>query len=332
MTAALGSHLAALALDGGWGNRPRGPPPAPELRAGVLLNQDHQAAILDVLGVRGSHLAALCRSWRVAVAERLGTWRLLRRESSFGQGGRERGQLLIPRDVAALPEDALVVADTNNHRLQIFPKTRMGQNAAPRLIGGYGKRPGQFDEPCGVACDWDTLYAFGPSLYVSDGWSHRVQKLRLSDGEHLGTVGNADCSSGRGDRQFNFPCGLCVASGAVYVCDTLNHRIVVLGTDLSWRYTIGREGRAVGEFYGPTAVAAHDGELYSVDRGNNRIQVRAPQHSRLSQPSLPCTPVHGPVARDCTPRPHAGVRAGPPSAAALCARYRRRAGAGAGSV
>ena len=73
MTAALGSHLAALALDGGWGNRPRGPPPAPELRAGVLLNQDHQAAILDVLGVRGSHLAALCRSWRVAVAERLGT-------------------------------------------------------------------------------------------------------------------------------------------------------------------------------------------------------------------------------------------------------------------
>ena len=47
-------------------------------------------------------------------------------------------------------------------------------------------------------------------------------------------------STGRG------PCAL--QRDALYVCDQDNHRIVVLGTDLSWRYTFGRKGSGDGEF------------------------------------------------------------------------------------
>ena len=41
----------------------------------------------------------------------------------------------------------------------------------------------------------------------------------------------------------------------------IDRRIDVLGTDLSWRYTIGREGSGDGEFNRPWPVAAHGGEL-----------------------------------------------------------------------
>ena len=96
---------------------------------------------------------------------------------------------------------------------------------------------------------------------------------RLADGAHLGTVGKLDCSAGDGEGQLSQPAGLCVAAGALYVCDSQNHRIVVLGTDLSWRYTFGRKGRGGGEFANPTAVAAHGDELYVVDTCNHRVQV-----------------------------------------------------------
>ena len=55
-----------------------------------------------------------------------------------------------------------------------------------------------------------------------------------------------------------------------------NDRIVVLGTDLSWRYTFGRRGRGDGEFSHPSPIAAHGGELYIADAGNNRVQVFSP--------------------------------------------------------
>ena len=184
--------------------------------------------------------------------------------------------------MALLPDGAVCVADSANHRLQIFSKE---QGAAPRVIGSKGKQPGQFDHPHGVACD-------GTALYVADAKNHRVQKLRLADGAHLGTVGKADCTRGDGEGQFNWPTGLCVAAGALYVCDHFNHRIVVLGTDLAWRYTIGREGSGDGEFRFPSAVAAHGGELYVVDRWNNRVQARrprpaAPSPARHAPPRLP---------------------------------------------
>ena len=265
---ALLSQLAALSVDDGWGDRPRGPPAEQELLEAVLLNPDYQSTILDALGLTGTHLAGVNSSWRAAVAGRRAVWTVLEAEpeKSFGGEGSAPGQFHCPMGVASLPEGAVCVADSMNHRLQIFSKE---QGAAPRVIGGRGKQPGQFRHPGGVASD-------GTSLYVADTPNHRVQKLRLADGMHLGTVGKADCSDGDGEGQFYWPTGLCVAAGALYVCDTGSHRIVVLSTDLTWRYTIGRRGSGDGEFDCPQGVVAHGGELYVADHFNHRVQVFAP--------------------------------------------------------
>ena len=194
----------------------------------------------------------------------------------------------------------MCVADANNHRLQIFSKE---QGVAPRIIGGdgpglegRGQEPGQVRKPFGAACD-------GTSLYVADDFNHRVQKLRLADGAHLGTVGKADRTRGDGEGQFSYPMGLCVAADVLYVCDERNHRIVCLGTDLTWHYTFGRRGSGDGEFRYPQAVAAHGGELYAVDHDNSRIQ--AAPTLRRPAPS----PTQTPVARQVfTPDRHGRMR------------------------
>ena len=240
----------------------------------VMLAQDLQGAILDTVGLLGIGFGGINRSWCAVVKGRRGQWKVLDCASltSFGGKGRAPGSFQYARDVTALPQGGIAVADADNDRLQIFSKD---VSAGPRVLGGWGKDPGKLHAPWGVACD-------GESLYVIDSGNHRMQKLRLADGAVLGTVGKADCSRGDGDGHFHYPLGMCAAVDALYVCDGWNNRIVVLGTDLSWRYTFGRKGSGDGEFRGPSAAVMHHGELYVVDKSNHRIQVFAPdRHGRM---------------------------------------------------
>ena len=175
----------------------------------------------------------------------------------------------------------LFVADTYNHRVDMLclankrPAVPTHRSPGPSRTGRSHHKPGEFYCPQGIACD-------STALYVADTFNHRVQKLRLADCAHLGTVGNADCTKGGGEGQFADPAGMCVAGDTLYVCDSKNNRIVVLSIDLSWRYTIGRQGSGEGEFNGPFDVASRDNELYVTDTRNNRIQVFTPdRHGRM---------------------------------------------------
>ena len=75
-----------------------------------------------------------------------------------------------PRDILALPDGSILVADTGNNRI-----IRLGSNGA--LLGTYGKKgsqPGEFNEPVSLA--------LGPNseIYVADTWNGRVQRFDAS--------------------------------------------------------------------------------------------------------------------------------------------------------
>ena len=76
----LQRQLAALSVDDGWGDRPRGSPAEQEVLDAVLLNPDHQATILDAIGLCGTHLAAINSSWRAAVTGWRAVWTVLEPE------------------------------------------------------------------------------------------------------------------------------------------------------------------------------------------------------------------------------------------------------------
>lgn len=192
-------------------------------------------------------------------------------------------QLTNPIGVAVDSQGTVYVADTFNHRIQVFNS----EGALERTIGGFGKGENQFYEPRGVAVDADN------NLYVADTWNARVVKIG-PDGEWLATWGvGEEERSGRsftdtgGTQAGNAakplglygPRGVAVdAQGNVYIADTGNKRIVVTDAEGQFLYQIGYAGSEPGAFNEPTSVAVdRDGNVYVADTWNGRVQVFQPQ-------------------------------------------------------
>jgi DNA-binding beta-propeller fold protein YncE len=117
----------------------------------------------------------------------------------FGSEGSSNGQFKYPSSMAWDHQGNVVVADTDNHRLQVI---RLSDGTCLRTIGSEGSGAGQFNRPFGVAFD------SAGHIIVADADNHRVQVLRYSDGSHVRTIG----SKGSGNGQFKYPCSVAVST------------------------------------------------------------------------------------------------------------------------
>jgi hypothetical protein len=111
------------------------------------------------------------------------------------------------------PDGNLYVADSCNHRIQVF--TTDGELV--RIFGTPGDAAGELKLPYDVACSRGEP----PYLYVVEMENSRVQKFTL-DGRSLGVWGGP----GREPGQLCGPWALAVDSrGRVHVVDSLNDRV-----------------------------------------------------------------------------------------------------------
>lgn len=128
----------------------------------------------------------------------------------IGTRGTNPGCFTWPRGVACAPDNSIVVADSSNHRVQVFDSTGRFNFE----FGSYGSGDGEFDCLAGV-----TVNRIGHYI-VSDRYNHRVQVFDAS-GRFLRAFG----SEGRSDGKFSYPWGIATdALGFIYVCDKENHR------------------------------------------------------------------------------------------------------------
>ncbi len=187
------------------------------------------------------------------------------------------GSVTTPRNVAVGPDGLIYVADSGNHRVQVFD----ANGAALNAWGSFGPEPGQFNEPWGLAVD-DSF------VYVADTWNHRVQKFTL-DGELVGVFGTSgsptpeDPSGALG--QFFGPRDIAIlADGRLIVSDTGNHRLQVLDKDGNFSQVVGGFGGLPGQFNEPVGVAVNvDGSVYVADTWNGRVQRLSPDLQYLSE-------------------------------------------------
>lgn len=78
---------------------------------------------------------------------------------------------------------------------------------------------------------------------------------------------------GNDESIFEMPQGATYHNGYVYSADISGNRIIQLRSDFTAGDVIGRQGRAPGEFLGPTFVRATDEGVYVTEEGNNRLQI-----------------------------------------------------------
>ncbi len=71
--------------------------------------------------------------------------------------------------------------------------------------------------------------------------------------------------------------------GRVYVVDGGNHRVIAYDRDGKHLFTIGKRGRAKGDFLWPLGIATDDnGQVYVADKSNKRIQIFDPDGTFVS--------------------------------------------------
>jgi DNA-binding beta-propeller fold protein YncE/Flp pilus assembly protein TadD len=233
--------------------------------------------------------------------------RAYRAATTIGQEGRESGQFRQPSGIVVDRSGRVYVADTYNHRVQVFAP----DDGFLQTFGMEGAQGGALLRPKGLA--WgpnqllyvaDTgnhriqafdqhgaavllLGSFGTQpgqfnapegvavdaeqmLYIADTQNHRVQKL-ASDGSFLLSWG----SSGSGKGEFLAPSDITLdRDGRVLVVDTQNHRVQVFAGDGQYLWDIGKAGRGPAEFDSPRGIATDDqGHIYVADTGNGRVQI-----------------------------------------------------------
>ena len=165
-----------------------------------------------------------------------------------------------PLGIAIDGNDQIYVADSANHRIQVFDT----DGAFLRTIGSYGTGDGQLFFPSGIAVDLDG------NILVAEAANDRVQRLTPA-GEFISNIG----VSGTGDGEFSWAAGVAVDSeGAIYVSDHSNDRIQRFSHEGEYLGQWGDEQSfADGQFYGPYGLAIDKaGNLLVTDLWNNRIQ------------------------------------------------------------
>ena len=146
---------------------------------------------------------------------------------SFGNYGWDEGMFKNPRGVAVSDGDEIVVADNQNHRVQVFESN----GTFLRSFGHKGENDGEFKHPFGIAIDKDR------KIFVADS-NNRIQILSW-EGRHLDSFGG----KGSLDSQLSDPWGLSLDStGNVIVADSGNKVIKIFTPDGRFVMKIGEQG------------------------------------------------------------------------------------------
>lgn len=192
--------------------------------------------------------------------------------------GTGAGMFARPSEAIADESGQVIVADTGNHRIQVFDQDGRSLAVWGRAVRGApksGSGVGEFASPRGVGVGKDGR------IVVADTGNNRVQShsplaptSNRSAGWEVWPVPVLDDPLRIGN--YRMPAGIAVdQTGRTLIADSGNHRIVVRNADArTWESWGGRAGTASGEFVMPMAISIGPGGRVEVaDTGNDRIQI-----------------------------------------------------------
>ena len=173
-----------------------------------------------------------------------------------GLRGSGAGQLDNPRGIAT-DSTYVYVANWGNRRIEKF--TTAGVHVSSWTIGAALERP-------------QRLAAAGGKVYAGTTESRvwRFDTSGVPDGAWSG-----DGAAG-GAGEFDYPMGIAVDGGNVYVVDEGNQRIVTLDSSGAFVAAWGTAGAGAGQLRDPGAIVATGGHVWVADSLNHRLQRFSP--------------------------------------------------------
>ena len=189
-----------------------------------------------------------------------------------GGKGIAKGQFDSPAGIAVDQTGNVLVADTNNSRIEKFSPT----GTFLTILGTKGSGQGQFRAPNGIAVD-----STG-NIYVADAVNHRVQKL-APDGTFIAELKGPEPG-------FYGPRRIAIGpDNSIYVVDQGHNRIAKLSAEGQVLTVWGSAGKGDGQFNDPTSVAVDPStnKVYVADPMNKRIQVFDENGKFLTKWSVP---------------------------------------------
>lgn len=164
----------------------------------------------------------------------------------------------------AVDSSRLYVADTLNHRIQIFDKLTLEALGVLRLPSS-GDGPSSLSDPSGMCC----VEVKGMTILVVVEYTlDRVLRIEL------GQLPQAAAVRELAPGTFYGPFGAGISQGRVVIADSCNHRCLVLTLNGQILFEFGTRGQGRGQFDYPECLAAFaDGHVAVSDKDNHRIQV-----------------------------------------------------------
>ncbi len=165
---------------------------------------------------------------------------------------------LYPIDIALGSNGRIYVSDSGSNLVHVF--TDQGK----KYQQSFGQ--GQFERPTGLTVNKSTgellvLDTTASQLVVYDEQSLAIKRV---------TGKESEASEG-----YHYPTNATTAKdGVVYVTDSLNYRVQVLGPDLTFRKHFGTAGDSPGHFSRPKGIATDsDKHVYVVDALFDNVQI-----------------------------------------------------------
>jgi DNA-binding CsgD family transcriptional regulator len=180
-----------------------------------------------------------------------------------------------PRGVAVDHDGNVFLADSGNNVIR-----RVSSDGIVTTVAGNGKRgfSGDGAAPLSAELFAPVAVAIAPdgSLYIADTNNHRIRKI--DHGDRIVTVAGNGAPGNGGDggpaerAQLNEPRGIAFdAKGRLYIADTGNNRIRVVGLDGSIS-TVAGDGNPEVLRVPEAVIADSSGALYIADTGNHRVR------------------------------------------------------------
>jgi len=179
-------------------------------------------------------------------------------EPIFSLGGTD--VLKQPLGIDVSPGGDVIVADSGNHRLVLFPAAEK----TPHYIDVPAAVEGKPSDPTDVNFGPDNTYI------VVDNDNHRVVCLSRS-GKPMWATG----TMGRNPGEFRFPFLMDIdLLGRIYIVEAINTRVQVLESNGEFARFIGEWGIEPGQFFRPKGVVVNDkNEVFVSDSYLGVIQV-----------------------------------------------------------